>query len=99
MSHRYTIGGIELRTEEFLPDLDSEAITDVSVEVRFIDREFIDQPDSTSVRSLVGPGGLRCAIDIDTPMAWLPDDFREPSHRAWQLRQMAPIFSILLVAD
>ena len=79
---------------EPLPGLETDAYADLEVAVRFAS----DSKEGAlpGERTVTGPAGLSGVIDPASLSCWLPDSYSDPEDRAWQLRQMAPIFSNVL---
>ncbi|MCL1693357.1 MAG: hypothetical protein M3096_06720 [Actinomycetia bacterium] len=95
MTIRYTIGGVAFSTDEDLPGLPTEGFADGELDTSFLDSDSFRALAPANVTYVCGPDGLNGAIDASSNRCWLPDSFEEPADRAWQLRQMAPIFSAL----
>ena len=92
--NRYTIGGVAFAVHEVLPDLDTGGFSDLEVAARFASAP--EAGGQLSERTVAGPAGLSGTVDPDARSCRLPDRYPDPEDRAWQLRQMAPIFSNVL---
>lgn len=71
--------------------LDSDGYADITITASFIDE--VPGRDSPALLRVSGPADLTGLIDTATMTCRLPDRYSEPTDRAWQLRQMAPVFS------
>lgn len=91
---RYTIGGIAFAIDEPLPGLVADGFSDIEISTRFVK----ERPEnrSGSIRRIGGTDGSGGFIDPVALKCWLPDVHITPIDRAWQLRQMAPLFSSLV---
>ena len=89
--NRYTIGGVAFVVAESLPGLDTGGFADITIAASFTDGA--PGRDRPAVLRVSGPGDLVGLIDTAAMTCWLPDRYSEPTDRAWQLRQMAPVFS------
>ena len=96
MTHRYTIGGVAFLVDDELPDLDTATFADATLRVRFVDESALDESDDLGMRRVAGPMDLTGVIDPVAGECGLPTLSADPVDRAWQLRQMAPIFSAVL---
>ncbi len=96
MTRRYTIGGVAFLVDDDLPGLDTTTFADATLRVRFVDQFTIDASSEHGMRRVTGPMELTGAIDPDARECTLPILSSDPADRAWQLRQMAPIFSAVL---
>ena len=96
MTHRYTIGGIAFVVDENLPGLDTTTFADATLRVRFVDEPSLTESDDQGMRRVSGPMELTGTIDPGARECTLPILSSDTADRAWQLRQMAPIFSAAL---
>ena len=96
MTERYVVGGIAFVVDDALPGLATRGFADTELRVRFSTPPTGPEGDRSRVRSIKGPSGLDGAIDPIGAQCWLPALYREPEKRAWQLRQMAPVFGAVI---
>ena len=96
MTHRFVIAGAGFTTNEYLPGLSTDGFADAEITVRFADEGTPATTAGSDVRRVIGPDGLDGIINPVSMECRLLDHFRDPDRRAWQLRQMAPIFTTIL---
>ncbi len=93
MTHRYTVGGIGFISDEHLEGLQTDGFADLELRVRFTDDLTRTSGRSSDALLVAGPMDTTGVISTDTLECWLPAMSDSSTARAWQLRQMAPVFS------
>jgi hypothetical protein len=90
------VGGAALLVQDRLPDLDSDGPSDIEVEVRFTDADEFQAAVDHGFVAITGPANIHGAIDVESRRCVVLSDTSESADSAWQLRQIAPIFSAVL---